>query len=118
MNENRRFSRVQFDAECALNLDGKSFATEMVDISLKGVLLKRPDAWNAPNGSLCKFTMKLGGGDVVISMDVKLARVIPEGLGFETVHIDLDSITHLRRLVELNVGDSTLIERELAAMTN
>ena len=27
--------------------------------------------------------------------------------------IDLDSITHLRRLVELNSGDAAMLEREL-----
>jgi len=27
--------------------------------------------------------------------------------------IDLDSITHLRRLLELNLGDPQLVEREL-----
>jgi len=31
-------------------------------------------------------------------------------------HIDLDSISHLRRLVELNLGDEALLERELAAL--
>jgi hypothetical protein len=30
--------------------------------------------------------------------------------------IDLDSITHLRRLVELNAGDPALLERELTAL--
>ncbi|MCG8610315.1 MAG: hypothetical protein MI864_07240, partial [Pseudomonadales bacterium] len=31
-------------------------------------------------------------------------------------YIDLDSITHLKRLIELNVGDPSLIERELSAL--
>ena len=33
-------------------------------------------------------------------------------------HIDLESISHLRRLVELNLGDSSLLERELAALSD
>jgi hypothetical protein len=33
-------------------------------------------------------------------------------LGFQVQYIDLDSATHLRRLVELNLGDPALLERE------
>jgi hypothetical protein len=39
-----------------------------------------------------------------------------ELLGFVCQYIDLDSISHLRRLVELNLGDGSLLERELAAL--
>ena len=37
-------------------------------------------------------------------------------LGLRCVDIDLDSITHLRRLVELNLGETELLERELSAL--
>jgi hypothetical protein len=41
-----------------------------------------------------------------------------EGLyiGLACRNIDLDSVTHLRRLVELNLGDVALLERELSAL--
>ena len=37
-------------------------------------------------------------------------------LGLCCTSIDLDSITHLRRLVELNAGDPAILERELTAL--
>ncbi len=37
-------------------------------------------------------------------------------IGIECVHIDLDSMTNLRRLVELNTGDEKLLEKELSEM--
>lgn len=49
-------------------------------------------------------------------MEVVLTRTQPQSLGFVCRHIDLDSISHLRRLVELNLGDEQLLERELAAL--
>jgi hypothetical protein len=49
-------------------------------------------------------------------MEVVLTRAQPQSLGFVCRHIDLDSISHLRRLVELNLGDEQLLERELAAL--
>jgi hypothetical protein len=49
-------------------------------------------------------------------MDVSVAHVEDQHIGFRCEHIDLDSITHLRRLVELNVGDTDILYRELSAL--
>lgn len=38
-------------------------------------------------------------------------------LGFRCDHIDLDSISHLKRLVELNLSDEALLERELSELS-
>jgi hypothetical protein len=32
--------------------------------------------------------------------------------------IDIDSVTHLRRLVELNLGNADLLQRELSALVS
>jgi hypothetical protein len=32
--------------------------------------------------------------------------------------IDLDTVTHLRRLIELQLGDPALLERDLAELTH
>jgi hypothetical protein len=37
-------------------------------------------------------------------------------VGIHTLEIDLHSSEKLRRLVEVNLGDAALLERELAAM--
>jgi hypothetical protein len=39
-----------------------------------------------------------------------------QNAGLLCLDIDIDSVTHLRRLVELNLGDSDLLERELSAL--
>jgi hypothetical protein len=49
-------------------------------------------------------------------MDVVIAHQQNDELGVRCVDIDLDSITHLRRLVELNLGETELLERELSAL--
>ena len=36
--------------------------------------------------------------------------------GLACREIDLDSVTHLRRLVALNLGDAALLERELTLL--
>ena len=39
-----------------------------------------------------------------------------QSIGFHCQLIDLDSITHLKRLVELNLADEGLLHRELSAL--
>jgi hypothetical protein len=49
-------------------------------------------------------------------MDVEVAHQENDEMGLNCKDIDVDSITHLRRLVELNLGDPKLLERELSAL--
>jgi hypothetical protein len=49
-------------------------------------------------------------------MDVLIAHHENEELGLHCKDIDIDSITHLRRLIELNLGNPALLERELSAL--
>lgn len=49
-------------------------------------------------------------------MQVELTHEAKGQLGFVCTNIDLDSIKHLRRLIELNLGDQEELERELGAL--
>ncbi len=49
--EKRRFHRISFDAECELHWQDEVWVSEVLDISLKGVLVKRPEGWNVPLNS-------------------------------------------------------------------
>ena len=54
--------------------------------------------------------------DTDVQMQVRLTHDNHGQLGFVCEHIDLDSISHLRRLIELNLGDQEELERELGAL--
>ncbi|CAA9891816.1 conserved hypothetical protein [Candidatus Methylobacter favarea] len=53
---------------------------------------------------------------VQITMALTVAEVVGSTAGFKCEHIDMDSITRLRRLLELNLGDSELLKRDLSAL--
>ncbi len=114
-NERRRFQRIAFDASTELAQGEQSWAVELHDLSFKGLLVKRPHAWNGDPNQPFETRIKLSA-DAQVTMEVVLTRIQGELLGFVCRHIDLDSISHLRRLVELNLGDETLLERELASL--
>jgi hypothetical protein len=114
-NERRRFHRIAFDAPTEIRQGQRRWPAELHDVSLKGLLIKRPDAWNGDPDQVFFATLQLDN-DTQVEMEVVLTRTQGELLGFVCRHIDLDSISHLRRLVELNLGDDSVLERELASL--
>ncbi len=117
-NEQRRFSRISFDADVQL-VDAKgSWRSRLIDLSLKGALIVTPQDWSGQPGEHFLLTLALDSDEeVVIRMEVSVAHSENDHIGFRCEHIDLDSISHLRRLVELNLGDAELLDRELSALT-
>ena len=93
----------------------RRWAVDLHDVSLKGLLVKRPNGWNGDPNQPFEASIQLAD-DTRVRMEVVLTRTQSDLLGFVCRHIDLDSISHLRRLVELNLGDDSLLERELAAL--
>ncbi len=114
-NERRRFQRITFDAPTEIVQGARHWSVELHDVSLKGLLVKRPPQWNGDPDHPFEVNIHLAE-DACVKMEVVLTRTMNDLLGFVCRHIDLDSISHLRRLVELNLGDESLLERELAAL--
>ncbi len=114
-NERRRFQRIAFDASTEIAQGDQRWAVELHDLSLKGLLAKRPDNWSGDASESFEASIRLSP-DVYVRMEATLARDEGGLLGFECRHIDLDSVSHLRRLVELNLGDEDLLERELTSL--
>jgi len=113
--EQRRFTRIAFDATAVLSGDGREWTCELIDLSLKGALVSQPEDFNGQADADYQLTLTLDD-DVRIQMDVSVAHTENQHIGLYCKDIDLDSITHLRRLVELNIGDAALLERELMAL--
>lgn len=113
-SEKRKFHRISFDAPCELHVLDHVWTTEVLDISLKGILVKRPEGWDAPLSQPCEVIIYLDGREAGIVMAVELKHIEAHRLGFRCEYIDLDSAAHLKRLVELNLGDQVLLEREFA----
>ena len=100
------------------------FHCQVVDISLKGVLLQLPAGPAPAAGMPCLVKLPLGrtgsttagDGPVVIAMAGELAHVEGSHAGVLCRSIDIESITHLRRLMEFNLADPAASERELKAL--
>ena len=113
--ERRKFTRVAFDTGVTLRQAEKAFHGYLVDISLNGLLVKIPDKFAIETESTLDASIILGS-DAEIQMTVALAHSNHEFLGFRCVSIDMESISHLRRLIELNLEDSEAADRVLSEL--
>ncbi len=114
-SDRRRFWRASFEAPASLASEGNFVEAEVIDLSLKGALVEVPVGWRATRGQSVQLDLPLSG-EARILMQMRIVHVEGVRVGLRCEHIDLDSMTHLRRLVELNSGDPALLERELAAL--
>ena len=114
----RRFSRIPFDAVAHIKAarGEMHLKCDVIDVSLKGLLIEKPVGWQAQLGDQFQIDLLLDHAQVIIKMQAQVAHIGDDTIGFECELIDLDSITHLKRLVELNIGDEGILQRELSAL--
>lgn len=115
--EKRQFQRFFYDAKAVLVGDEATLPCRITDLCLKGCMLEFGQPWVGPVERLYTLILSLSD-EVVISMKLRFAHGQGKQIGFKCDQIDLDSMTNLRRLVELNLGDSELLERELNSLAD
>ena len=111
----RAFTRIFFDAETVVNQGEHSWPAELIDISLHGLLIKDPGDMKLLSETPLEACIHLAG-ELEIHMHAHITHREGDLLGLVCDDIDIDSITHLRRLLELNTADLALLERELSAL--
>ncbi|MFT7234593.1 MAG: hypothetical protein ACI9QV_000155 [Methylophagaceae bacterium] len=117
-HEKRRFSRIPFDAHARINdTQGELYPNcAVIDVSLKGLLLEKPEHWVGQLGVTYHVDLILDEAHLVITMLSTVAHLSEKNIGFECQQVDLDSLVHLRQLLSLNLGDESLLHRELSSL--
>lgn len=113
--DKRRYHRVVHDARATVFGPGQDWPCQVHDLSLKGCLLEAVDDWQLDPGQAYRVSIWLAR-DIEIGMDARPVYQHGRYAGFQCVGIDLDSATELRRLLELNLGDPVLLERDIQAL--
>jgi len=114
-NERRHYQRIPFIADVVISREGDQWNCSLEDISLKGVLIEAPQAVTPEQGQAYDVQLVLGEG-AVIHMAAEVSHITDSHWGMSWQNIDLEGLTHLRRLLELNMGDTDEMHRELAEL--
>lgn len=114
--QRRNFSRIQFQGRARLSVDDQELDCEVVDLSLHGALVAVAAQAALQPGQRCLLEIKLDDGATVVRMEGDIVHREHGRIGLVCREIDLDSMTHLRRLLALNLGDAELLHREFSAL--
>ena len=113
--ERRRFSRIDFDARVEIAQGTNHWQAQLLDISLKGVSLAKMGPYQVDTSTPLLVKIILSDQSC-IAMSTQLIQQTIEQLRLACHIIDIDSVSHLRRLIELNLGDAQAAERELCEL--
>lgn len=118
MIERRRFSRIVYQAPARLSQGDLNMVAHVNDLSLRGLLVTVTDADLLSAESIVNVEFTLPDSDVTIQLIGTVINLDGHTLRMAIEHIDIDSIGHIKRLVELNVGDSQLLYREIEHLSD
>jgi hypothetical protein len=111
----RRFTRVPFLHRARVDLAGEEREVQCLDLSLRGVLLVLPEGANwALEQPIC-VTLTLGDSEQ-IRMECSVAHIDEDVVGCACDSMSLESLTVLRRVLELNLPSPEQVHRELAEL--
>ena len=117
MAESRRSHRVNFDCLVEFTTSDCKHVCELIDISLQGALIAACSGATPEAGTPCQLKINLvESNEIQIIMNGTVAHKIENRVGIHCESIDVDSMTHLRRLVEYNLGDVELVNREFSSL--
>jgi c-di-GMP-binding flagellar brake protein YcgR len=114
MDERRKFQRVIFETKADINCKGTQYHGELLDISLQGALVKSTGSIPLEEGKRCELSIHLVDSDITMYFEADLVHRRGNKFGFKFISEDTETATHLRRLLELNIGSSEIIDREIA----
>jgi len=110
----RDFKRILFSVKTELEHQDKIFTGELLDISLKGALITFSDEPSIKLNEECILRIQLPSSEITLLFDSKLVHQENQHYGFQFLSEDDVTIGHLRRLLELHLGDDAEVEHELS----
>lgn len=110
---NRYFSRIKFTTQAHLEVNNSIHELELLDISLRGALLRSKTHLPLGKGTCCTLRIHLPTSHITLSFTAELVHLHENNLGFKFFDADIDTMTHLRNLLGNNTGNPDQITHEL-----
>ncbi|MBE8606596.1 PilZ domain-containing protein [Vibrio cyclitrophicus] len=118
MIERRQFSRVVYQVPTELSQGSVNVSGSVQDLSLHGLLIQCDDFQQLSHDIPVQVSFTLANSDINIQLEATIVSTINTSMRLRIEHLDIDSISHLKRLIELNVGDDELLYREIEHLTD
>jgi len=112
--QRRRYSRIRFRGSAIFQAGIGQWSCGVLDLSLRGALITVAVP-EISIGIACLLELRLDD-NVCVRMEGHVAHHYDNQVGIVCDETDLDSISHLRRLLALNLGDTSLLDREFSIL--
>ena len=112
MTDQRHYRRIDFRSEADIYINDHIHRCDLVDLALQGALFRSEPPLPLPPGHQARLSIYLP--ETAIRMEFIGELIHQQGpfYGFLFISEDDESMGHLRRLLELNFGDSQHAEGE------
>lgn len=111
----RRFRRIPFEAEATLSSGQEAWSVELLDIAMKGAMIGTDKTLPLILGTEFGLSITLPGTPISLDFLAILVHCEENHYGFRFISENLETLTHLRKLIELNTGDAEATRSELSA---
>ncbi len=112
---NRHFRRIPFEANVTLRIGQETWKGLLLDVALKGAMVGTEAPLSFKMGTQCDLCISLPGTTISLDFQAKLVHSEEHCYGFKFLSENLETLTHLRKLIELNTGDAEATRSELHA---
>jgi len=112
---NRHFRRIPFEAEVTLKVGEETCTGQLFDVALKGAMVGTETPLPFGLGAECGLCIVLPGSPISLTFQAELVHQEELCYGFKFISENLETLTHLRKLIELNTGDAEATRSELSA---
>ncbi|AXB30540.1 PilZ domain-containing protein [Vibrio campbellii] len=118
MTERRRFSRIIYQVPALIEQGDLAMQVTIQDLSLHGLLLKVEDA--KPLDSLLPVEVGFSfiQSEQMMQLNASIVSIAGNEIRLKISNIDIESISQLKRFIELNVGNNELLNRELEHLSD
>ena len=113
--ERRSYNRIPFNAEILMQCGDEEWSCNLLDISLKGMLVEPPENLEIDLNNPCGMALFLSD-EISIHARVNIIRTKDGNWGLKWLQIDANSLQHLRRLMELNTNNPAMLMREISEL--
>ena len=113
--KNRHFRRITFAAEVTLISGQNTWTGELLDVAMKGAMVGTEAPLPLSLSGEYSLRISLPGTPISLDFEAELVHSEERCYGFKFISESLETLTHLRKLIELNTGDTEATRSELSA---
>ena len=117
MENRRQFTRILFSIKAEIEIEKNIYHVSIHDISLNGALITVIESEQSLKDKQGTLHFLLSDDESEVNMNITVVHEKANETGLQCNAIDIDSVTHLRRLVELNLGNNEQLNKELSQLS-